>query len=73
MKMSRRGVPTVDKRDGYIHIETDNGIINVWYGLTDRFGRSVDRVSMIPDRYAGENKVVVTRDGRFVRLKGVKA
>lgn len=55
-----------------VHIETPNGIVNVYTGLHDREGRSVDRIEVIPDNYAGENKVV-RRGDRLVRLKTVKA
>lgn len=64
------------KNDDTLHVETPNGIVNIRAGLTDMRGRSVDSIQIIPDNYAGENKVV--RVGgcpnvRLIRLKTVKA
>jgi len=49
-----------------IHVETRLGIVNIHLGLTDSEGHEVERVSMVPDRYAGERRVTV-KGGRFVR------
>ena len=48
-----------------IHVETPLGIVNIYVGLRDAEGRRVERVEMIPNRYAGEPKVTVD-GGRFV-------
>tara|TARA_R100001082_G_scaffold30763_1_gene15464 strand:- start:1124 stop:1333 length:210 start_codon:yes stop_codon:yes gene_type:complete len=54
-----------------LHIETPLGIINIRVGLTDRLGRSVDSIEVIPSNYAGQNKV--KRSGlsntRLIKLK----
>lgn len=62
---------SISHRDGILHVETPLGIVNIHVGLSDRNGRTVEAVSMIPNRYAGEPKVVV-RGSRFVQLKTVK-
>lgn len=56
-----------------LHIKTPNGIVNIQVGLTDRFGRTVDSIQVIPNKYAGENKVVRRGLGntRLIRLKTV--
>jgi hypothetical protein len=51
-----------------VHVETELGIVNVWVGLHDSNGRRVERVEVIPNRYAGE-RVVLRRDDRLVELK----
>lgn len=58
-----------------LHVETPNGIVNVRAGLSDRLGREVDSVEVIPDRYAGERKVIVSgySNTRLVRLKTVRS
>jgi hypothetical protein len=70
--MTRNMRHVIPKRGEIIHVETPNGIVNIYTGLQDREGRSVDRIEVIPDNYAGENKVV-RRGDRLVRLKTVKA
>ena len=58
-----------------LHIETPNGIINIRCGLQDMKGRAVDSVEIIPDKYAGENKIKVIpsrHNIRLVRLKTVR-
>lgn len=52
-----------------LHVETPNGIVNVHVGLTDRLGRDVDAVEIIPTSYAGEARVV-RHGNRLIRLKG---
>lgn len=58
-------------RKGTLHVETPLGIVNILVGLSDVKGRSVEAVQMIPNNYAGERAVVVSK-GRFVQLKTVK-
>lgn len=71
--MSRKK-PTVRwiAESGVLHIETKLGIVNIHTGLHDAKGREVEAVSMRPDQFAGEPKVIV-RATRFVRLKTVRA
>ena len=54
-----------------LHIETDLGIVNIKPGLFDRHGRKVTFVEVIPDRYAGEQKVkrCGTSNTRLIQLK----
>lgn len=66
-----RDIKRVTHRNGILHVETPLGIVNIYAGLQDRHGRSVDAVEMIPTgapRYMGEPWVIVSK-GRFVRLK----
>ena len=73
--MKQRRIRNVDLRDGMLHVETPNAIVNIRVGLHDRRGRSTDSVQIIPDAFAGENKVVVYPgrcNTRVVRLKTVK-
>ena len=70
----RDGIKRVDAgRARIIHVETELGIVNIHLRLTDTKGRKVERVSMIPDQYAGELRVTVTRDGRFIQSKARKS
>ncbi len=60
---------------GLLHVETPNAVVNIRVGLHDRLGRSVDSIEILPDDYAGEEKVVVYPgkcNTRIVRLKTVK-
>lgn len=62
------------KKSEPLHIETPNGIINIRCGLTDRFGRTVDSISITPDNYVGEGKVKVIPsryNTRMIRLKKI--
>ena len=59
---------TIVHSKGTLHVETPLGIVNVHVGLQDARGRRVERVSMLPNRYAGEPKVVV-QGSRFIELK----
>lgn len=71
-----RSRKSVNLRPGeLLHVETPNGIVNIRAGLSDRHGREVDSVECIPDRYAGERKVVVRglSNTRLVRLLTVRA
>ena len=73
--MKQRRIKNVDLSDGVLHVETPNAIVNIRVGLHDRLGRAVDSIQIIPDDFAGENKVVVypgRRNTRVVRLKTVK-
>lgn len=36
------------------HIEAEGCIVNIREGLTDRHGRKVTSIEIIPDQYAGE-------------------
>lgn len=59
-----------------LHVETPNGIVNIRAGLSDSRGREVDSIETIPDRYAGERKVIVIAgraNTRMIRLKTVTA
>lgn len=56
----------VKKAGTIVHVETPNGIINIHVGLTDAKGRWVDAVTINPNRYAGEPKVIV-RGNRLIR------
>lgn len=49
-----------------VHVETTLGIVNIYVGLRDAHGRRVERVEMIPNRYAGEPLVTVEDGARFV-------
>ena len=57
---------------GY-HVETEGAVVNIYEGLTDRKGRKVNTVEIIPDKYAGEPewKVYGSRMSRIVQLKKV--
>lgn len=66
-----RDMKSMSHRRGILHVETPLGIVNIHVGLTDRRGRAVEAVSMLPNRYAGEPKVIVS-GSRFIRLKTVK-
>ena len=48
-----------DKEGGYLHIETDHAVINVYVGLQDYEGRRVETISIAPSQYAGEPKFMV--------------
>lgn len=55
-----------------LHIEAEGCIVNITEGLTDRKGRSVTSIQIIPDRYAGEpvHKVVPkVHNVRVITLK----
>lgn len=59
--------------DDTLHIETDLGIINIHVNLRDRLGRKVENISIIPDRYCGDQevKVVPHRNLRLIQLKKI--
>lgn len=65
---------SVTKRDGWLHIEVDGGIINIKEKLSDRRGRSVTAIEIIPDdRFSGEPvwRLSGRRNSRLVQLKTV--
>jgi hypothetical protein len=67
-----RNMRTVSAKAGtVIHVETPNGIVNVYCGLHDRLGRDVDTVEVIPDNYPGERPVRIS-GGRYARLIRLK-
>lgn len=57
------------KKVRIVHVETDLGIFNIHLGGTDFKGRRVESVGLIPNRYAGEPKVVVLKRFCFRELK----
>ena len=61
----------ITHKKGLLHIETPHGIINIRVGLTDRLGRSVDSISITPDRCMGEQDVkrVGLANTRLIQLK----
>lgn len=56
-----------------VHVETPLGIVNIHVGLKDNRGRAVDSIEVIPNRYAGEKKVIRSGYGntRLIQLKHV--
>lgn len=57
------------------HIETEGCIINIRTGLTDKKGRKVTSIEIIPDdRYAGEPiwRLYGCRNNRVVQLKTIR-
>jgi hypothetical protein len=52
-----RGIKTVRYHKGILHVETDEGIVNIYVGLHDKLGRNVTTVECLPDNYAGEARV----------------
>jgi hypothetical protein len=67
--------PIILRPSELLHVETPNGIINIRAGLSDGLGREVDSIECIPDRYAGERKVVISgrANTRLIRLRTVRA
>lgn len=68
VKPAKMKTVRLTKKVRVLHVETPLGIINIWNGLTDRHGRQVNTVEMLPNNFAGEPKVVV-RGLRLVQLK----
>ena len=68
-----RKMKTIVHKEGLLHVETPNGIVNIYAGLIDRLGRNVDAVTVDPDKYKGEKKVkrVGYYNTRLIRLKTV--
>lgn len=57
------------------HIETEGCIVNIRTGLTDRTGRKVTSIEILPDdHYAGENiwRLRGCINNRVVQLKTVR-
>lgn len=46
-------------RNGFLHVETPLGIVNIMVGLSDHHGRRVDRIEVIPLSYPGEKKILI--------------
>ena len=63
---------TRKKRARVIHIETELGIVNIYVGLCDRFGRKVESVEVIPDNFAGEPKVRLIPHKRLRMIQNKK-
>ena len=60
--MRPRDMKTVTPgRARIVHVETTLGIVNIYVGLRDEQGRRVERIEVLPNRYAGEP--AVTFDG----------
>jgi len=58
-----------------IHIEANGCIVNIRENLTDRKGRSVTSIEILPDdHYMGERiwKIIGLRNTRVIQLKKVK-
>ena len=47
------------KKDSLLHIETENGIVNIRLNLTDSEGRKVAHISTIPDDFCDEPPVTM--------------
>ena len=61
---------TLKRGENVIHIATPLGIVNIYLGLHDKLGRRVETVTMRPNEYAGEPRVMVRGRGlRFVECK----
>ena len=55
------------------HIETDGCIVNIRTGLTDRIGRKVTSIEILPDdHYVGEPvwRLYGSKTNRVVQIKG---
>jgi hypothetical protein len=67
--MARQISPTIHKdiRKKCIHIETELGIVNVYWGMQDREGRDIEAVEMLPDPAWLTGRKVIVRNGRFIR------
>ena len=59
------------KEQRCLHIEAEGCIVNIRQELTDRFGRQVTHIEIIPDSYTGEakRKLIGCRNNRVVKLK----
>ena len=53
----KREMKSIQHHRGILHVETDEGIVNIYVGLHDNQGRSVTTVECLPDDYAGEARV----------------
>lgn len=52
----RKPTVTYLKEQKCTHIETHNCIVNIKHDVTDRLGRAVTVIEVLPDKYAGEPK-----------------
>lgn len=63
-------------RGKILHIELPNGIINIYAGLHDQHGRSVDVIEMIGDENRSDEHRVLQVGGRYkvrlIRCKGTR-
>ncbi len=69
--MARTTKKNVTLRAGQVlHVETPLGIVNIYAGLSDADGRSVDTVELIPTGAPRipSNPIVIVDGGRFVQL-----
>jgi len=57
-----------------VHVETEGAIVNIYEGLTDRRGRKVNTIEIIPDESADEPRwrVYGSHYSRVVQLKNRK-
>lgn len=58
-----------------LHVEAVGCIVNIIEGLTDRKGRAVTSIEIIPDRYAGKQvwkRVGGCANVRVVQLKKIR-
>ena len=61
-----------DKHRQGLHIEANGCIINIRENLTDKFGRNVTSIEIIPDKYSGEQRwkrIGALANVRVVQLK----
>lgn len=67
-----KSISFTTKRNKYriLRVETDLGIINIYIGLRDTKGNSVESIEVLPDnRFAGEIPVrTVPRSNRYIRM-----
>lgn len=62
------------KRDGIRHIECDGCIVNIRERLSDRFGRKVTSIEILPDdHYIGERvwRLCGCSNNRVIQLKKI--
>jgi len=59
------------KEQKCLHIEAEGCIVNIRQELTDRLGRQVTSIEIIPDNYCEDNKrkLVGSRNNRVIKLK----
>ena len=58
----------VSKKTRVVHVETELGIVNIWVGLNDRFGRRVNTIEIIGNRCRGD-LIVKVLGNRLIELK----
>ena len=68
--------PTVRrmKEQKCLHIEAEGCIVNIRQELTDRLGRQVTSIEIIPDKYLGGpiHRLIGYSNNRVVKLKKIK-